>query len=184
MHLWIARGTNLVFHNFNFTFKALRYYCKLLNDVGRANKMSTINYMQSLLVLLTSWVLLHTKFKYFIMIVPPWWGDLDNVLSTVNSGSLFQFLDFYYLMSFLIGNSRPLFFYIFVFSKQLTINNFSIFENRRWLDANFRPLVSEVTALPTEPQPLPYLISFTITIITISNSSGSNLNVWLVVQVQ
>ena len=72
------------------------------------------------------------------------------------------------------------FFSSFQYNWQLTFNIIFC----RWLDLNLRPLVSEVTALPTEPQPLPYLISFTITIITISNSSGSNLNVWLVVQVQ
>ena len=47
-----------------------------------------------------------------------------------------------------------LFFFIFVFSIQLTVNNV---QNKfcRWLDSNREPLVSEVTTLPTEPQPLP-----------------------------
>ena len=44
-----------------------------------------------------------------------------------------------------------IFFFIFVFSKQLTVNNVKY--TRR--DSNRGPLVLEVTALPTEPQPLP-----------------------------
>ena len=41
-------------------------------------------------------------------------------------------------------------FFIFVFSIQQMFNKFC-----RWLDLNSGPLVSETTALPTEPQPLP-----------------------------
>ena len=51
-----------------------------------------------------------------------------------------------------------LFFFIFrLFNTQLTVhNNCSILINFcRWLDSNRRPLVSEATTLPTEPQPLP-----------------------------
>ena len=33
----------------------------------------------------------------------------------------------------------------------------------RWLDLNCRPLVSEVTALPTQPQPLPWRLAYYIT---------------------
>ena len=40
-------------------------------------------------------------------------------------------------------------------SKQV-FNKFS-----RWLDSNSGPLVSEAMALPTEPQPLPYIKCFT-----------------------
>ena len=43
-----------------------------------------------------------------------------------------------------------LFFFIFVFSIQLIVN-----KKCRWLDSNCGSLVSEATALPTEPQPLP-----------------------------
>ena len=43
-----------------------------------------------------------------------------------------------------------LFFLIFVFSIQLTVNV-------RWLDSNHGPLELEPTALPTEPQPQPNL---------------------------
>ena len=43
-----------------------------------------------------------------------------------------------------------LYFFIFVFSIQLTINKWSM-----QLDSNHGPLISEATALPTEPQPLP-----------------------------
>ena len=48
-----------------------------------------------------------------------------------------------------------IFFLIFIFSKQLTVNVQYIF--CRWLDPNCGPLILEVTALPTEPQPLPKL---------------------------
>ena len=48
-----------------------------------------------------------------------------------------------------------LFLFIFVFSMvQSTIN--VQYKFRRWRDLNCGPLVSEATALPTEPQPLPY----------------------------
>ena len=43
------------------------------------------------------------------------------------------------------------FFFIFVYSIQLTVNKCSI------VDLNHGPLLMEVTALPTEPQPLPNL---------------------------
>ena len=49
-----------------------------------------------------------------------------------------------------------LFFFIFVFSVQLTVNNVQ-YKFGRWLDSNHGPLVLEATALPTEPQPLPNL---------------------------
>ena len=54
-----------------------------------------------------------------------------------------------------MGYSRPLF------------SVFSSFQYKHWLDLKLRPLVSEATALPTEPQPLPnfglflfFLVSF------------------------
>ena len=57
-----------------------------------------------------------------------------------------------------------LFFFIFrLFNTQLIVyNNCSILINFcRWLDSNRGPLVSEATALPTEPQPLPKSINVT-----------------------
>ena len=48
------------------------------------------------------------------------------------------------------------FLFIFVFSVQLIINKCSI-KFCRWLEANRGPLVLKATALPTEPQPLPYM---------------------------
>ena len=57
------------------------------------------------------------------------------------------------LMKSLFKWAIPGLFFIFVFSTQLLMNNFTKF--RRWLDSNCGPLVSEATALPTEPQPLP-----------------------------
>ena len=47
---------------------------------------------------------------------------------------------------------------------QLIVNKWIKF--RRWLDSNSRPLVSEVTALPTEPQPLPIYIFCSLSITT------------------
>ena len=46
------------------------------------------------------------------------------------------------------------FFFIFVFSIQLTVKNV-IYKFCQWQDFNCGPLLSEATALPTEPQPLP-----------------------------
>ena len=46
------------------------------------------------------------------------------------------------------------FFFIFVFSIQLAVNNVQ-YKFCRWRDSNLGPLVSEAIALPTEPQPLP-----------------------------
>ena len=58
-----------------------------------------------------------------------------------------------------------LFFFMFVFSIQLTVNNVQ-YKFRRWLDSNRGPLVSEATALPTESQLLPkntnYLIEWAL----------------------
>ena len=52
-----------------------------------------------------------------------------------------------------------LFFSLFSSFQQLIVNMF-IIKSCRWLDLNYGPLVSEVTALPTEPQPLPTYILF------------------------
>ena len=49
-----------------------------------------------------------------------------------------------------------LFFFIFVFSIQLTVKMFNLNFCRR--DSNRGPLESEATTLPTEPQPLPKFI--------------------------
>ena len=71
-----------------------------------------------------------------------------------------------------------LFFFIFVFSIQLTVNNVQ-YKVRRRLDSNCGPLVLEATALPTEPQPLPlseallYKISLTL----------PNILKWLIIEI-
>ena len=51
------------------------------------------------------------------------------------------------------GPFSPSFFFIFVFSIQLTVN----VQNKfcQWLDSNRGPLELEATTLPTNPQPLP-----------------------------
>ena len=72
---------------------------------------------------------------------------------------LFFYLDMSYC-DFLFYWANPgLFFFIFVFLIQLTVNvqnNFC-----RWLDLNCRPLEWEPTALPTESQPLSFFSLFT-----------------------
>ena len=52
-----------------------------------------------------------------------------------------------------------LFLFIFVFSIHLRVNKLTNVQYKfcRWLDFNRRPLVSEATTLPTEPQPLPWI---------------------------
>ena len=52
-------------------------------------------------------------------------------------------------------------FFIFVFSIQSIVNKFQ-YKFCRWLDLNRGPLVSEATALPTEPQPLLKSVNFVI----------------------
>ena len=64
-----------------------------------------------------------------------------------------------YCFFFKMGQSRPLFLYFRHFNAQLTVNKCSIYiyiNFCRWLDSNYGPLVSEATALQTEPLPLPY----------------------------
>ena len=53
-----------------------------------------------------------------------------------------------------------------LFSIQLTVNNVQ-YKFHRWLDSNHRPLVSEATALPTEPPTLPFIRSFVSRIIVL-----------------
>ena len=52
-------------------------------------------------------------------------------------------------------NRMGLFFFIFVFSIHLTVNNIQL-KLCQWRDSNLGPLVPEATALPTERQPLTY----------------------------
>ena len=57
-----------------------------------------------------------------------------------------------------MGHSRPVFLY-FVCSTQLTVKK-CLIRVCQWLDLNHGSLVSEATALPTVPQPLPYSKGF------------------------
>ena len=59
------------------------------------------------------------------------------------------------LKFFLHGPFSVSFFFIFVFLVLLTINEMFHIKYCRWLDSNREPLVSQVTALATKPQPLP-----------------------------
>ena len=56
--------------------------------------------------------------------------------------------------SFSNGPIFGLIFFIFVFSKHLTVYNVQ-YKFCWWLDSNRGPLLSEATALPTEPKELP-----------------------------
>ena len=58
-----------------------------------------------------------------------------------------------------MGHSRPLFIIYFRLTIQMTVIEQCKF--CRWLDSNLRPLESEGTALPTEPQPLKLSLSLT-----------------------
>ena len=62
-------------------------------------------------------------------------------------------------INILIGSFPTSFFFIFVFSIHFTIQ---LMVNKicSWLYSNRRLLVSEATALPTEPQPLPQIYNF------------------------
>ena len=63
---------------------------------------------------------------------------------------------------FLGGGSFPAsFFFIFVFSIQLTVKMFNL-NFCRSRDSNRGPLDSEATALPTEPRPLPSIFSLSL----------------------
>ena len=59
------------------------------------------------------------------------------------------------LKFFLHGPFSVSFFFIFVFLVLLKINEMFHIKYCRWLDSNREPLVSQVTALATKPQPLP-----------------------------
>ena len=76
-----------------------------------------------------------------------------------------------------------LFFFIFrLFNTQLIVyNNYSILINFcQWLDSNCGPLVSEATALPTEPQPHPmycFLVK-EFSIVPLCNRGATHLQIY------
>ena len=90
-----------------------------------------------------------------------WPNDEDNECNSVGSNLVShdepkvqgQALDSVSSYGILLKNG--LFFFVFVFSIQLTVKMFNI-NFCWWRDSNRGPLESEATALPTEPQPLPY----------------------------
>ena len=65
---------------------------------------------------------------------------------------------------------KSAYFLNFVFSIQFILNNWINF--CRWLDSNGGPLVSEATALPTKPQPLPSGQSYNCSMIVNYDSRG------------
>ena len=77
---------------------------------------------------------------------------------------------------------RPLFLYFRLFNTQLTVNNKQMFNINinfcRWLDSNRGPLASEATTLPTEPQPLPKLLSLCQNKIIMQHLYGNILSFW------
>ena len=78
------------------------------------------------------------------------------------------------LAKFSLQLSRQ-FLFIFVFSIQLTVSKYKICQ---WLDSNRGPLVLEATALPTEPQPLPFLLACELIFYFLDYDSLDDL--WLV----
>ena len=84
---------------------------------------------------------------------------IENILNTETPWQVFTstFTDSNPVSNVLIqdGLTRPLFVYFCLFhSKQV------LCKIGRWLDSNRGPMVSEATALPTEPQPLPKIVCF------------------------
>ena len=86
--------------------------------------------------------------------------DLGVLVVTLNCSSHQKNYSFITRWIHLLKNGPfpATFFLIFVFSTQLTENKCSI-KVCRWLDLNRGSLVSEATALPAKPQPLPKLSS-------------------------
>ena len=70
-----------------------------------------------------------------------------------------------------MGHSRPLF---LLFSSFLQTVNMKYWFNKscRWLDSNPGPLISEATALPTAPQPLPQEYQFTGIVALVINAQS------------
>ena len=75
-------------------------------------------------------------------------ANLLNKVKLINARFLTEIL--------INGAFSSLFFFIFVFLIQLT--EYSKYKVCLWMDSNRGPLVSEATALPSEPQPLPNLL--------------------------
>ena len=73
--------------------------------------------------------------------LPPDWPILTNSSS----------ISFFFKK---VGHSRPLFSLYFRLFNNVDSKQYQ-YKICRWLDSNRRPLVSEATALPTEPQPRP-----------------------------
>ena len=83
---------------------------------------------------------------------------LTNLHFFSNWAKFWTFFDSYYDSFFKKWAISGLFFFIFVFSIQLIVNTW--IKVCWWLDSNRGTLVSEETALPTEPQPLPQFLLF------------------------
>ena len=89
------------------------------------------------------------------------WVHLDNmepqVILKMDMRSLGDNKPGQKLHCFLNGPFPASFFFIFVFSIQLTLDSKQMFNKFCWwLDSNRGPLALQATALPTEPQPLPF----------------------------
>ena len=79
----------------------------------------------------------------------------------------------------------PASFSFFVFSIQLTVNNVQ-YKFCGWQNLNRGPLMSEATALPTEPQPLPQSKLFKASSIfsAICKPKGGGFESWLLKKIQ
>ena len=81
-----------------------------------------------------------------------------------------------------MGHSRPLFLLLLPF--QYTVDSKQMFNIKinfcQWLDSNHGPLVSEATALPTEPQPLPNVVhKFMQKVFFIGSVPTGRANLWV-----
>ena len=123
--------------------------CKLSN----AFQVTTLIFFFSTENLISNW-----SFQ-FVFLVP------GNILDHKVKNSVIKIV----LIFFLTSGPFPASFYdwfsSFQYNWYLTSKQRNVqYKFCRWLDSNRGPLVSEPTALPTEPQPLPklYLFAFTI----------------------
>ena len=101
--------------------------------------------------------------------------DLGVLVVTLNCSSHQKNYSFITRWIHLLKNGPfpATFFLIFVFSTQLTENKCSI-KVCRWLDLNRGSLVSEATALPAKPQPLPKDTPFSYLVDIVSDNCSKN----------
>ena len=106
--------------------------------------------------------LIHS-FKFFHSIAASFFTLYSSFLHRVNGKQFAEALQVFYsfqnTLLFFLNGPFPASFSLFL-SFQYTVDSKQMFNINinfcRWLDSNRRPLVSDATALPTEPQPQPH----------------------------